>query len=144
MSRYQFFASNAPIKEYDNLKIKKITIHNESAIYMKTPMDEWHGMRIIQEEDLTLTAPYTGKPYCNFLEWYYNDENAEIIVEFVKEHLATNASIELWNTWLEDRSAVRKRKIPVQDLKVEDIRELWGQDSFVQNECLVVYKAYGK
>ena len=40
--------------------------------------------------------------------------------------------------------AVRKRKIPVQDLKVEDIRELWGQDSFVQNECLVVYQAYGK
>lgn len=142
MSNYQFFASKTAIKEYDNLRIKKITKDNSTCLSMRFPVDELHAMRIIKEEDLSLTAPYTDKRYCNYIEWHYNDENAKIIIDFIKEHLLTSYTIELWNTWLGDASPALKHKIPLSNLNISDIQSIWGKNSFNKNECLVVYKEY--
>lgn len=142
MSNYQFFASSMPIKEYDNLKVKKYDLYKDFCLIAKSPLDESRAMRIIKEEDLSLVKPYTDKSYCNYIEWLYNEENANIIVDFIKEHLQSNYTIELWNTWFGDYSNPEKYKIPVNRLQIKDIKKIWGKDYFDRNECLIVYKEY--
>lgn len=42
----------------------------------------------------------------------------------------------------DDKSPVNVTKINVNDLSVQDIKKLWGQESFSKNECLQIYKEY--
>lgn len=142
MSLYQFFASDKKIKLYDNMKIRKVKEGDLSCIISVTPRFEINSIRIFVEEDKSLTMPYTDKKFCNYIEWLYTDENAEIIIEFIKEHLSESPKIELWNTWLGDKSTVVKKKVSVSELSTSHIRDIWGKKYFDNVECLVVYRDY--
>ena len=99
-------------------------------------------MRIIVEEDTSVPLSYSKKKYFNFIEWKFNDKNAQIIIEFIKEHLEKSHSIELWNTWMGDVTKPKKSKISVDELNVEHLKNLWGKNYFENNECLIVFKSY--
>ncbi len=142
MSYYIFFASDTPIKEYDNLRVKKVDSSNISYLIMSSPMDEEYAMRIIKEDDISLARPYSKKKYVNFIEWKFNEKNAQIIIEFIKEHLEKSHSIELWNTWMGDVSEAKKLRVSVNELSIEHISSLWGKRFFEYNECLLIYKPY--
>lgn len=74
---------------------------------------------------------YCKKRYGVYLEWsQYTEERARRILDYIKSVLSQNESVELWNVWLmgyweyDDRPAIHKNTISIEDLKTEDILEI--------------------
>ncbi len=143
MSYYRFFASDKEMPEYDNMKARQVIIDGKVvAINFANGFDEDTAMRIVKEDDFCCVEQFTDKKYVNYLEWYYNDDNAQLIVDYVKELLEDRFTVSLFNTWTGDESELFIKKMDVNDLTIKDIKDIWGQKFFERNECLVVYRKY--
>lgn len=117
MSLNKFLASARELKELDqDIKISTIT-------------------------DLSETSNYTDKKNCASFEWSYSEQNAEKLIEYIKEHLKLCPRIELWNTANTDNKDAVVKKCSKYILNKEYIKEIWGKESVSQPECLVVYNA---
>ncbi len=120
MSLHRFFASARELKDFnDNSNV--MTIHTIS--------------------DLSEVSNYTDKKNCASIEWNYNEENAEILINYIKDHLKICPRIELWNTMQGNKDNAVITKCSKYILTKEKIKEIWGKESFEQPECLVVYNA---
>lgn len=85
MSYYRFFASDKEMPEFDNMKAKPIIVRGEVVtINFANASDEENAMRIVKEDDFYYAKKFTDKKYVNYLEWYYNDDNAQVIVDYIK------------------------------------------------------------
>lgn len=143
MSYYRFFASDQEMPEFDNRKAEPILVNGETvAISFANGSDEDTAMRIVKEDDFCCAEKFTDKKYVNYLEWYYNDDNAQVIVDYIKALLADRFTVSLFNTWTDDESELVVKKIDVNDLDIRDIKAIWGQEFFERNECLVVFRTY--
>lgn len=143
MSYYRFFASDQEMPEFDNGKAEPILVNGETvAISFANGADEDTAMRIVKEDDFCCAEKFTDKKYVNYLEWYYNDDNAQVIVDYIKALLADRFTVSLFNTWTDDESELVVKKIDVNDLSIQDIKAIWGQEFFERNECLVVFRTY--
>lgn len=143
MSYYRFFASDKEMPEFDNRKAEPILVDGEIvAISFANGSDEDTAMRIVKEDDFCCAEKFTDKKYVNYLEWYYNDDNAQVIVDYIKALLADRFTVSLFNTWTDDGLELLVKKIDVNDLGIRDIKAIWGQEFFERNECLVVFKTY--
>lgn len=143
MSYYRFFASDKEMPEFDNRKAEPILVNGETAaISFANGADEDTAMRIVKEDDFCCAEKFTDKKYVNYLEWYYNDDNAQVIVDYIKALLADRFTVSLFNTWTDDGSELLVKKIDVNDLDIRDIKAIWGQEFFERNECLVVFRTY--
>ena len=143
MSYYRFFASDKEMPEFDNMKAKPIIMNGEVvAISFANGAEEDTVMRIIKEDDFCCAEKFTDKKYVNYLEWRYNDDNAQLIVDYIKALLVDRFTVSLFNTWTDDESELSIKKVDVDDLCIEDIKEIWGQKFFEKNECLVVFRNY--
>ena len=141
MSLYQFFASEKEMPELDNMNAKTISIDGEIiAITINSSFDEITAMRINKEDDLYYASQFTDKKHVNYIEWYYNDDNAKVIIEYIRVLLKDRYTVSLFNTWMDDKSKVLIKKKNIADLTIQDVKHIWGQEFFKQNECLVVYK----
>lgn len=124
MSRYQFFASDEKLAEYDD------------GIF------SWDEMlRIFVEDDLSIARRYTDRKYCAYLEWQYSEKMAEIIISYIKEHLKVASQIELWDTWLEEKEQPRIQKCSVRDVSVKDIAEIFDRECYDAPVCLVICRS---
>ena len=143
MSYYRFFASDKEMPEFDNMKAKSIIVDGEVvAINFANGFDEDTAMRIVKEDDFCCAEKFTDKKYVNYLEWYYNDDNAQLIVDYIKTLLADRFTVSLFNIWTDDESELCIKKVDVNYLSIEDIKGIWGQKFFEKNECLVVFRNY--
>ena len=117
MSLNKFLASARELKELDqDIKISTIT-------------------------DLSETSNYTDKKNCASFEWSYSEQNAEKLIEYIKEHLKLCPRIELRNTANTNNNDAVVKKCSKYILNKEYIKEIWGKESVSQPECLVVYNA---
>lgn len=137
MSSYQFFASDTPLREYENPKIK-LKADDKSTTLLYSTADGSCEMRIILEDDADLRKSYTTLAYSTYIEWSYSAENAKIVIAYIKEHLQSASKIQLWNAWLGDKSLPQKKKLPVDELKEKHILELWGNGFSGRTECLEI------
>ena len=137
MSLYRFFASDKEMLEFDSRHITSDKVNNSI-----NAVDENHALRIKKENDLYYASQYTDKEFVNYIEWHYNEENAEIIIDYIKDLLKNRFSVLLYNTWNDDKSPINVTKINVNDLSIQNIKKLWGQEYFSNNECLQIYKEY--
>ena len=74
---------------------------------------------------------YTDKEYGVSLEWAdYTEGRARLILDYIRDVLEHTDSVELWHVWLmdyyeyEDSPVTHKRTITLDDLTVEDIKEI--------------------
>ena len=93
MSLYRFFASDKEMPELDNMHVTSDKVNNSI-----NAVDENHALRIKKENDLYYASQYTDKEFVNYIEWHYNDENAEIIINYIKDLLKDRFSVFLYNT----------------------------------------------
>lgn len=98
-------------------------------------------MSINTISDLTLVSNYTDKKNCAAVEINFNEENAQILIDYIKDHLKMCPRIELWNTSSNNNKDVVMTKCSKYILNVEKIKEIWGKESFEQPQCLVVYNS---
>ena len=125
------------------MKAKPIIVQGEVvAINFANASDEETAMRIVKEDDFYYAKRFTDKKYVNYIEWYYNDDNAQVIVDYIKALLGDRFTVSLFNTWTDDETELLVRKVNVKDLGIKDIKGIWGQEFFERNECLVVYRNY--
>lgn len=120
MSLYKFLASARELKEFDTDKdIMKINVLT----------------------DLTEASNYTDKKNCATIEWNFSEQNAEVLITRIKEHLRICPRIELWNTKTGDKKDAVIKKCSKNILTIDKIKEIWGIESLEQPQCLVVYNA---
>lgn len=120
MSFYQFLASEEKLEEWD------------TDVFL----------RIIPEEDMQCASLYTQKKNCAYLEWKYSPTRAMQVLEYIRRHLKTAKRIELWNVWEGPKEEASIRKCRMSELKLEDIKKLWGKEPFKQPECIIVLRDY--
>ena len=121
MSLYRFIASDKEMPEYTNTN---------------------NYINIEKEEDMLYVKKYTDKEFVNYVEFHYTDENAQEIIDYIKNLLNDRFAVLLYNTWENDKSPLNLKSINIKDLSVKDIKDIWGAKMFKNNECLKVYKVY--
>lgn len=114
MSLYRFIASQRELDDLQDLNITTIT-------------------------DSTKASFYTDKKNLATIEFDYNDDNAEKLIAYIKEHLKICPRIELWNTTNNNKDAIIK-KCSKNILTKEQIKEVFDS-TLDQTKCLVVYNA---
>jgi hypothetical protein len=143
MSLYRFFASDKEMPEFDNMLA--VPIYNDDepdAISFSSANGERMAMRINKEDDFYYASKFTEKKYINYIEWDYNDSNAEIIIKYINELLKDRFTVSLYNTWMNDKTPLVTTKVNITELTIKDIKNIWGQKFFSNNECLVVFKSF--
>lgn len=75
-----------------------------------------------------------------YIEWFYTDKNADLILKYIAEHLKKAKQIEMWNVWLGKKETPQIIKCSWNELSKEKIKGIWGKPYFNQPECLIVYR----
>ena len=73
------------------------------------------------------------------LDKIYNDDNAEKLIAYIKEHLKICPRIEIWNASNRNKETIIT-KCSKNILTKEQIKEVFD-NTLEQNRCLVVYNA---
>lgn len=125
MSSCIFIASDRPLHEVEPQKeYPHICNIDEGIIYDGGADDDFflHTFEDVQS--------YTDKKYGVYLEWYYTDGRAKKILEYIKNALEYDNTIEIWHVWLMDyyeydeRPVIQKCTVPFSDLTIEDIKKI--------------------
>lgn len=129
MSVCTFLASDCPLPEAAPTKEYPLEINiDNGTIYDGGADDNFFLLSFPDVQD------YTDKKYGVYLEWDYTDGRAEQILKYMKEALEKVESIELWHVWLmdyyeyEDSPVIHKRKIRIEEMTIQDIKELDSAD----------------
>ncbi len=164
MSLYQFLASNKPLQEKINPYIEHLSVNDMIARGMEVPfnlvnhtidpdekivlwcdteehMDE---IQILNEKESPYpdVEKFTNKPYIATLSWRYTDERAEALIQYFKEALADNDTLdelELWQIWLADSiDGLKVHEFGINDMTVAVLRAHFGKDHFEHPVCLKI------
>lgn len=140
MSLYQFFASEKEMPELNNMNTGGLSYDESENISFYSNDETFVPMRILKEDDLHYARQFTDKKFINFIEWGYSDTNAKVIIQYIKILLKNSFTVSLYNTWMDEKSDVVAKRICIDELSIKDIKDIWGQEFFNENECLIVYK----
>lgn len=133
MSICTFIASNSPLHEVAPQKEYPLVINiDEGTIYDGNADDNFslHTFKDVQS--------YTEKKYGVCIEWHYTDGRAKKILEYIKNALAHETTIEIWHVWLMDyyeydeRPIIQKCTVSFSDVTIDDIKkidnaEIWNK-----------------
>ena len=127
LSVYTFIASNRPLpkvmpeKEYPHIfNIDKGTFYDGG---------EDDNFYLLPFEDIQSYTD-TDKKYSVCMELHYTDGRAKKILEYIKNALEYDTTIEIWHIWLMDyyeydeRPVIQKCTVPFSELTVDDIKEI--------------------
>ena len=141
MSWYKFMASDVPLVEYDNGVVNETYIDGKNAIYFRNDEDEDRLVNIKVEDDRDFAQLLTRMKYINYVELGTLDESmCEIIVDYIKKHMEKSNIIVLYDTWYNDKHDAEKRILLYDELTTLDIKDIWGQEFFFNNRCLIIKK----
>ena len=125
MSVCTFIASNSPLPSVSPSKEHPVYINIDTGVIDDGGADDNFFLLPFNDIDL-----YTNKEYGVYLEWNYTDARAENIINYLKEALKNDDSLELWHVWLmdyyeyEDRPIIYHSSTTIDDLTTKDIKEL--------------------
>ena len=146
MSNCTFIASNHKLLEKHPSKEYPVIINLDKGIIDDGNADDNFYLLDFKDVDL-----YTDKQYGVIIEWNYTDGRANKIIEYIKEALQYDSSIELWHVWLldyyeyENRPIINKYRMPIEELTTIDIKELenyniWNNSDRPNYYCLEIIK----
>ena len=132
MSVCTFIASDSPLQEVALpreylLGICEGTIHDEADL----------NFFLTTFEDVQV---YTDKKYGVCLEWEPTDERAKKLLEYIKNALEYEPTIEIWHVWLtdyceyEESPVIQKCTVSFSDLTIDDIKEIDNAEIFNQTD----------
>jgi len=149
MSVCTFIASNSPLPSISPSKEYPVYINIDTGVIDDGGTDDNFFLLPFNDIDL-----YTNKEYGVYLEWNYTDERAENIINYLKEALKNDDTVELWHVWLmdyyeyEDRPIIYHSSISIDDLTTQDIKEfdnekIWNNKDYPNRPsfyCLTITK----
>ena len=137
MSQFTFLASNMPLENLENPHIKMFSINQ--AIAQGIEMTEFLPDNIDRDKpnvllwvadeeklhELTIfeTKNYSiGMKYNSIAEWVYTAERAEQLISYIRRHLESADSLEIWHVWLDGyNEIIGKPEIVV--INIKDLTE---------------------
>jgi len=159
LSRFQFIASDSPLKDVKNPYIEFFSINmaltrgielddyllddpdidrdDEKMMFICDSDEHMHEIEIKQEESPLYTEKYTQKKYVSELRWIYSEERALQLLDYIKEHLNDSNEVELWDTWMDDDQISTIRHCTFENFSLEDIKKIYG-GNFFKPECMIV------
>ena len=149
MSVCTFIASNSPLPSVSPSKEYPVSINIDTGVIDDGGADDNFFLLPFNDIDL-----YTNKEYGVYLEWNYTDARAENIINYLKEALKNDDSVELWHVWLmdyyeyEDRPIIYHSSISIDNLTTQDIKEfdnekIWNNKDYPNRPsfyCLTITK----
>ena len=102
-------------------------------------LNDLQELNIIPVEYNAAANNYTDKKNLATIEFDYNDDNAEKLIAYIKEHLKICPRIEIWNASNRNKETIIT-KCSKNILTKEQIKEVFD-NTLEQNRCLVVYNA---
>lgn len=118
MSVYTFLASDFPLKNVENTKIKKYSIDNfknmPALIYVENEND-FGELEIFSSEKMGTASGahgylsvenYTKKPYIATFTLAPTDERIEKFISYISNHLDSAEEVELWQIWADDEDDI--------------------------------------
>ena len=82
---------------------------------------------------------YSEKKYKVYLEWnYYTEERADQVIEYIRDNLFHTEEVEIWRIWMGavNKPTIRSRRIPISELKGDDIRQMEEKDLLGESDEL--------
>lgn len=82
---------------------------------------------------------YSEKKYKVYLEWnYYTEERADQVIEYIRDNLFHTDEVEIWRIWMgtAEKPTIRSKRIPISELKGDDIRQLEEKDLLSESDEL--------
>lgn len=161
MSLYQFLASNKPLKNMVNPYIEFISINQMIERGMEIAEFILDDTQINREEKIVLICDseehlyeiqikcddpnryardYTDKKYISEITWHYTQERAQQLLEYIRIQMELSDEIELWNTWMDDVKIPFVNECKLNELTIDDIKNVFGKDGFKSPECLRIKK----
>ncbi|PKM95616.1 MAG: hypothetical protein CVU84_02095 [Firmicutes bacterium HGW-Firmicutes-1] len=159
MSRFQFIASDSPLKDVKNPYIEFLSINMALArgiqlddyilddpdidrddvkrMFICDSEEHMHEIEIKQEESPSYAEKYTQKKYASELRWIYSEERALQLLDYIKEHLKDSNEVELWDTWMDDEQLATIPHCTFENLSLEDIKNIYG-GNFFKPEYIVI------
>lgn len=125
MSVCTFIASDSPLREVVPQKEYPLVINIDEGTIYDGGAD--HNFSLSTFKDVQV---YTDKRYGVYLEWYPTDGRAKKLLEYIKNALEYESTIEIWHVWLMDyceydeRPVIQKCTVPFSDLTTDDIKEI--------------------
>jgi hypothetical protein len=119
LSQFTFLASNAPIKDVRNPHAKTVSLNEAVALGEEVPDIfgddyDWDKPDVLlwtdeefDLEDITIFEAkwfktYTpGLQYNSIVDWGFSDERAKQLIAYIRKHLETTDTIEIWHIWLD-------------------------------------------
>lgn len=142
MSSVMLFAADRALKEVQYPPGFTVDFDVDNGIVDDGGMDD--GFSIFSKEKVLELS--SEKVYFAELQWNYTPGRAQKVIEYLEEQLDGTDEIEVWHVWqdMDFDHRVRKVTIPVDELSVEDLRELdrlevWREP--VTDYCYVVTRA---
>lgn len=129
MSVCTFLASDSPLLEVAPSQDYPLHINVDDGMIYDGGADDNYFLYKFRD-----VSDYTDKKYGVCLEWIYTDGRAEQILEYIRAALEESELVELWHVWLgdyyeyEDSPVINKRTIPINEMTIQDIRELDNAD----------------
>jgi hypothetical protein len=160
MSLYLFLASDKPLKNVKNKKIREMSVNEalkrgliidtaaldkmdrdeESAILFSETEKDFSEIEITEDDSSIYAVPFTHKKHVSEIRWDYSNKRAEQLMEYIREHLTEAEEIELWKTWMDDVRKPEVTIVSVGDLTHGHIREIFGTGYYGQPACLIITK----
>lgn len=150
MSLIMFFASDKPFEIYEGIKMvnkknqnikmqKKLEEANVSILTKEMAMsDSFFVFKMDGNFDDAMR--YTKKKYCADIEWRYNDKDATLAISYIQQCMKETKELELWSIWQNEKREAQKKTIRLKDIKIEDIKEIWGQTWYTNPVCYTIKK----
>lgn len=125
MSICTFIASDRPLPKVVPQKEYPLAINvDEGTVYDGGADDNFYLFPFGDVQS------YTDKKYGVCLEWNYTDRRARKILEYIKNALEYDTTIEIWRVWLmeyyeyDERPAIQKYTVPYSEVTIDDIKEI--------------------
>jgi hypothetical protein len=156
MSQFTFFASNAPLEAVSNPHAKEVSLNEAVALGMEIPDgfgDDYYrdkpgvllwtdndfdfGDIIIFEANWCKYKTYSDKmQYNSIIQWVYSEKRAEQFIAYIRNHLATTDSMELWYIWLDSDNEIENIPESIvigrNDLTARDLAKYEENDAYIK------------
>lgn len=125
MSACTFLASDIPLNNYTYLYNKEIFIGKNNNI-------EFYTNRYLSLFEKDNVIDYTNKKYGVEIQWDYDEELGEKIIDYISDVLKETECIELWSIWNSDENPndIKKFNFSIKNitpdlLKMFELLEFW-------------------
>jgi hypothetical protein len=132
MSAYDFIAADK--------KLIPLEIGVEDKGYTIVIEDEGHTLRIFEDEPSSYTEPFTVLPVIMSVQiGNYSSVEVELF-DYLKNSMADNDNLEIWATWMEEAEGAEKITRHIDELSIDDVHWVFGDNSRKHPRGLKVFK----